>query len=125
MLCDNIPGLVGKQRRLCRVHPDVMVSLGKGARLGVEECQYQFRAQRWNCSTLERDASVFGKVMLKGIFKGAFVLVFFLARGGGGGERGERERVYARILYAFNSLCQKLCWSHYNISQMNFDYGNL
>ncbi|XP_041348531.1 protein Wnt-2b-A-like [Gigantopelta aegis] len=73
VLCDNIPGLVGKQRRLCRVHPDVMVSLGKGARLGVEECQYQFRAQRWNCSTLERDASVFGKVMLKGSREAAFV----------------------------------------------------
>ncbi|PVD24362.1 hypothetical protein C0Q70_14843 [Pomacea canaliculata] len=65
VLCDNIPGLVVRQRRLCHLHPDVMVSLADGARLGVEECQYQFRSQRWNCTTLHRDASVFGKVMLK------------------------------------------------------------
>ncbi|XP_067683611.1 protein Wnt-2b-A-like isoform X2 [Haliotis asinina] len=73
VLCDNIPGLVGKQRRLCRSHPDVMVSLREGARLGVEECQNQFESQRWNCSTLDRDASVFGKVMLKGSREAAFV----------------------------------------------------
>ncbi|KAK6177361.1 hypothetical protein SNE40_015479 [Patella caerulea] len=50
-----------------------MVSLRKGARLGVEECQNQFKDQRWNCSTLDRDASVFGKVMLKGSREAAFV----------------------------------------------------
>ena len=64
-MCDNIPGLVGKQRELCRNYPDVMVSIGRGAREGVKECQYQFRDGRWNCSTMDRDTSVFGKVMLK------------------------------------------------------------
>ncbi|KAJ8302362.1 hypothetical protein KUTeg_021349 [Tegillarca granosa] len=74
VLCDNIPGLVGKQRRLCRMHPDVMVSLGEGAKMGVRECQHQFRHHRWNCSTLDRDSSVFGKVMLKvGSREAAFV----------------------------------------------------
>lgn len=66
VLCDNIPGLAGRQRRLCRMHPGVMVSLGEGAKMGIKECQSQFRFHRWNCSTLDRDASVFGKVMLKG-----------------------------------------------------------
>ena len=66
MLCDNVPGLAGRQRRLCRMHPGVMVSLGEGAKMGIKECQDQFRDHRWNCSTLDRDASVFGKVMLKG-----------------------------------------------------------
>ncbi|XP_038054103.1 protein Wnt-2b-A-like [Patiria miniata] len=65
IMCDNIPGLVGKQRDLCRNYPDVMVSIGRGAREGVKECQYQFRSGRWNCSTMDRDTSVFGKVMLK------------------------------------------------------------
>ncbi|KAL5015300.1 hypothetical protein ScPMuIL_009570 [Solemya velum] len=73
VLCDNIPGLVGKQKRLCRTHPDVMVSLGTGAKLGVKECQFQFRNQKWNCSTLDRDASVFGKTMLRGNREAAFV----------------------------------------------------
>ena len=66
ILCDNIPGLIGKQRRMCRAHQDAMVSIRQGAKEGVKECQYQFRKHRWNCSTLDRDASVFGKVLLKG-----------------------------------------------------------
>lgn len=73
VLCDNIPGLAGRQRRLCRMHPGVMVSLGEGAKMGIKECQNQFRFHRWNCSTLDRDASVFGKVMLKGSRESAFV----------------------------------------------------
>ncbi|KAH3820701.1 hypothetical protein DPMN_122449 [Dreissena polymorpha] len=43
-----------------------MVILGQGALQGVHECQHQFRQHRWNCSTLDRDTSVFGKVLLKG-----------------------------------------------------------
>ncbi|XP_033105613.1 protein Wnt-2b-A-like [Anneissia japonica] len=74
ILCENIPGLVGKQRQLCRANPDVMISLGGGARVGVEECQNQFVTDRWNCSTIEGDATVFGKVMLKtGSREAAFV----------------------------------------------------
>ena len=65
-ICDNIPGLIGGQRRLCRGHPDVMFSVIDGAKLGVEECQRQFDNNRWNCSTSARDSSVFGKIMLKG-----------------------------------------------------------
>ena len=66
VMCNTIAGLVSVQRTLCRQNPDVMISIGKGAKLGVEECQYQFKDQRWNCSTVKRDASVFGKVMRKG-----------------------------------------------------------
>ena len=66
ILCDNIPGLIGKQRRMCRLHQTAMYSIRKGAKEGVKECQFQFRKHRWNCSTLDRDASVFGKVLLKG-----------------------------------------------------------
>lgn len=66
IMCNNIAGLVNYQRQLCRENPDVMVSTGKGAKLGVEECQRQFKDQRWNCSTVARDVSVFGKVMRRG-----------------------------------------------------------
>ncbi|GFR87747.1 protein Wnt [Elysia marginata] len=73
VLCDTIPGLVGRQKRLCRMHPDLMLPLGEGARMGVEECQHHFRDQRWNCSTVDRDASLFGRVMLRGSREAAFV----------------------------------------------------
>ncbi|XP_052283787.1 protein Wnt-2b-A-like [Dreissena polymorpha] len=74
VLCDNVPGLVGRQRRMCRIHQEAMVILGQGALQGVHECQHQFRQHRWNCSTLDRDTSVFGKVLLKvGTREAAFV----------------------------------------------------
>lgn len=66
IMCEYVPGLVNIQRQLCRENPDVMVATGKGARLGVEECQRQMKDQRWNCSTVPRDDSVFGKIMKKG-----------------------------------------------------------
>ena len=70
IMCNHdIAGLDKLQRQLCRENPNVMVSIGKGAKLGVEECQKQFKDQRWNCTTMERDVSVFGKVMKKGINK--------------------------------------------------------
>lgn len=34
--------------------------------MGIKECQSQFWFYCWNCSILDRDVFVFGKVMLKG-----------------------------------------------------------
>ena len=65
VICDNIPGLVNKQRQLCQRHPDLMQSIGEGAKEWIRECQHQFRHHRWNCSTLDRDHTVFGRVMLR------------------------------------------------------------
>lgn len=65
MYCDHIPGMERKQRRLCQKHPDHMVQVGEGAATGIKECQFQFRQHRWNCSTIDRDASVFGKSLVK------------------------------------------------------------
>lgn len=65
VICDNIPGLVNKQRQLCQGHPDLMQSIGEGSKEWIRECQHQFRYHRWNCSTLDRDHTVFGRVMLR------------------------------------------------------------
>nr|XP_009300938.1 protein Wnt-2 isoform X1 [Danio rerio] len=73
VICDNIPGLVNKQRQLCQRHPDLMQSIGQGAKEWIRECQHQFRHHRWNCSTLERDHTVFGRVMLRSSREAAFV----------------------------------------------------
>ncbi|EDO41710.1 predicted protein [Nematostella vectensis] len=73
VMCNSITGLISIQRQMCLDNPDVMVSIGKGAKLGVEECQHQFRDQRWNCSTVNGDATVFGKVMRRASRETAFV----------------------------------------------------
>ncbi|CAN0098114.1 protein Wnt-2b-like [Lampetra fluviatilis] len=73
VICDNIPGLVGKQRQICQKQPDVMRSLAEGALDWIRECQHQFRHHRWNCSTLERDHSVFGRAMQRSSREAAFV----------------------------------------------------
>ncbi|XP_030077607.1 protein Wnt-2b isoform X2 [Microcaecilia unicolor] len=73
VICDNIPGLVSKQRQLCQKHPDIMQSIGEGAKEWIRECQHQFRHHRWNCSTLDRDHTVFGRVMLRSSRETAFV----------------------------------------------------
>ncbi|KAM4645705.1 protein Wnt-2b isoform 2-T2 [Amazona ochrocephala] len=73
VICDNIPGLVNKQRQLCQRYPDIMQSVGEGAKEWIRECQHQFRHHRWNCSTLDRDHTVFGRVMLRSSREAAFV----------------------------------------------------
>lgn len=77
VICDNIPGLVNKQRQLCQGHPDLMRSIGEGAKEWIKECQHQFRHHRWNCSTLDRDHTVFGRVMLRS--KSALTRLTFLS----------------------------------------------
>ncbi|KAK7065852.1 Protein Wnt-2b [Halocaridina rubra] len=63
--CENIPGLVRRQRVLCERHPDAMMAVTEGATLGVRQCQKQFQDSRWNCSTFPRDSSVFGRHVLR------------------------------------------------------------
>ncbi|KAK2163627.1 hypothetical protein LSH36_76g03048 [Paralvinella palmiformis] len=107
-ICGNIPGLIGRQRRLCRAHPDVMISVIDGAKLGVQECQYQFRSNRWNCSTSERDSSVFGKIMLKVIY-----YPFVVSNYSVNTEVGSREAAFvygistAGVVHAITRACSK------------------
>ncbi|RZB58805.1 wnt domain containing protein [Asbolus verrucosus] len=56
-----------KQRRLARDNPGLLVALAKGANMAIHECQYQFRNQRWNCSTRNflRGKNLFGKIVDK------------------------------------------------------------
>ena len=65
--CENIPGLLKSQRHACMEQPEVMVTIGEGVRTGIEECQNQFRDQRWNCTTIQKeDEAGTSKLALKG-----------------------------------------------------------
>lgn len=69
VMCDNIPGLVNKQRQLCRQYPKVMQAIGAGMKDWISECQYQFRNHRWNCNTTARDHNLFGRLLLRSEFQ--------------------------------------------------------
>lgn len=66
IICNKIPGLVPRQRAICRSRPDAIVAIGEGARLGLAECQYQVRSMRWNCSNPDPNQSMFGYEAMAG-----------------------------------------------------------
>jgi len=61
-LCSRITGLSAGQQKLCMLYTDHMIHVGRGARSGIGECQFQFKHRRWNCSTVD-DTTVFGPVL--------------------------------------------------------------
>ncbi|KAK3782113.1 hypothetical protein RRG08_052377 [Elysia crispata] len=62
--CENLSGLVKRQRRICRRNVELMDSVRVGALMAIDECQAQFKYRRWNCST-ENNLKLFGNVILK------------------------------------------------------------
>ncbi|BES88829.1 Hypothetical protein NTJ_01636 [Nesidiocoris tenuis] len=64
-----------KQRRLVRENPGVLVAVSKGANMAIQECQFQFKNRRWNCSTRNffRGKNLFGKIVDRGCRETAFI----------------------------------------------------
>ncbi|RWS15153.1 protein Wnt-5b-like protein [Dinothrombium tinctorium] len=60
--CSQLKGLSKGQTQLCNLYKDHIPFIGRGARMGIDECQWQFRARRWNCSTFD-DSTVFGPIL--------------------------------------------------------------
>lgn len=60
--CSQTPGLSPGQTKLCHLYQDHMPGVSRGAKSGIDECQWQFRNRRWNCSIVN-DATVFGPVV--------------------------------------------------------------
>jgi len=53
-VCDSMKGsLIKKQVKFCKRNPGFMDSVRLGAVRAIDECQYQFRSRRWNCSSLQ------------------------------------------------------------------------
>uniref|UniRef100_A0A4W3IKE5 Protein Wnt n=1 Tax=Callorhinchus milii TaxID=7868 RepID=A0A4W3IKE5_CALMI len=62
-ICRKTKRLAGKQAELCQTEPEIVSEVAKGARLGVRECQFQFRFRRWNCTIHNK---YFGKILQQG-----------------------------------------------------------
>ena len=67
-VCSSLPGLSEQQIEVCLQHPNAIRSVSDGARRGIQECQYQFRNERWNCTTRNEEQSVFGYILERGKF---------------------------------------------------------
>merc|ERR1712008_215420 len=53
-MCNSMKGsLIKKQVSFCKRNPTFMESVRLGAARAIDECQFQFRSRRWNCSTLD------------------------------------------------------------------------
>ncbi|XP_016986792.1 protein Wnt-5 [Drosophila rhopaloa] len=57
--CYGAYGLSNSQKKQCVKHTSVMPAISRGARAAIQECQFQFKNRRWNCSTTN-DETVFG-----------------------------------------------------------------
>ena len=57
ILIENIQYFLSKffQITFCKRNPMFMDSVQRGAAQAIDECQFQFRSRRWNCSTLVQD----------------------------------------------------------------------
>ncbi|XP_064097298.1 protein Wnt-7b-like [Macrobrachium nipponense] len=73
LLCSRLLGLTPRQRKICSRAPDAIVAISEGARVGISECQHQFRNHRWNCSLMAGASSVFGHVVLVASREAAYV----------------------------------------------------
>nr|UTS77825.1 Wnt5 [Sogatella furcifera] len=58
--CDKMPGLSPGQTKLCSLYQDHMPGVLRGARDSTQECQWQFRHLRWNCTTSQHEKTLFG-----------------------------------------------------------------
>ncbi|XP_078471612.1 proto-oncogene Wnt-3-like isoform X2 [Lampetra fluviatilis] len=50
-----------------------MPSVAEGVRLGIQECQHQFRGRRWNCTTMTEGPAIFGPVLERATREASFV----------------------------------------------------
>nr|AGC92659.1 Wnt-4a-like protein [Heliconius erato] len=71
--CHRLDYLVERQKQLCMLSDKMVQVIQTGAQQAVEECQYQFRNSRWNCSTVENSTDIFGGVLKFKSRESAFV----------------------------------------------------
>lgn len=62
--CSSLTFLTAEQRAYCQNNPKIFSIITRSLRLAIEECQYQFRNQRWNCSIFNQ-SEIFGKLSMR------------------------------------------------------------
>ncbi|CAF4738789.1 unnamed protein product [Rotaria sp. Silwood2] len=65
--CSSLTFLTAEQRYYCQTNSKIFSIISRSLRQAIEECQYQFRNQRWNCSIFNQ-SDVFGKLVLRSKF---------------------------------------------------------
>lgn len=84
-ICRKARRLAGKQAELCQTEPEIVQEAARGARLGVRECQHQFRFRRWNCTS---HSKYFGRILQQGKPRGWVQLGLGLVEYGAAGPQG-------------------------------------
>lgn len=76
--CLELKGLSPGQAQICELFKDHMPAVGKGAKIAIDECEYQFRHQRWNCTT-PQGADLIGPIHKYGTKEAAFTYAIISA----------------------------------------------
>uniref|UniRef100_A0AC35EW13 Protein Wnt n=1 Tax=Panagrolaimus sp. PS1159 TaxID=55785 RepID=A0AC35EW13_9BILA len=77
-ICRELQGLSPGQANFCELFEDHMPAVGNGAKKAIEECEHQFKDQRWNCST-PPEAGVIGPIHKLGTKEAAFTYAILSA----------------------------------------------
>lgn len=72
-MCNGFEKFNKKQRGLCVKYPDLMQHVFHGAKVAVDECARQLSTDRWNCSNVPEQGSLFGPILTAGCRESAFL----------------------------------------------------
>jgi len=61
------------QQSFCRRNFDFADTLKRAAKLTLDECQFQFKSRRWNCSISEDKKNIFAKLPESGLRESSFI----------------------------------------------------
>lgn len=70
--CNKLSGWTAGQKEFCKQNPIFTYIFRNAAKLTLDECQYQFKSRRWNCST-DKIPRLFNKLPESGYREASFI----------------------------------------------------
>lgn len=64
--CHKIHFLSDAQKELCASNEQFLGAISRGVKLGLDECEGQFRMSHWNCTADPGTQLLYGEVMERG-----------------------------------------------------------